>query len=304
MSSAEPPRGQPGAVPLQRPAAPKTILTPANEPLLGTLWSLRPWTTAWTSRRLVRSLTARRLQERFRASLLGATWVFLQPLLMLAVYAFAFVLVLGIGGRDASAEARIELTFSIFAGLIVFSLFNETLQRSATCVASQPQFVKKVVFPLDALPIVALGESLLLASASCVVLLLGTALLLGRVHATWLLLPLPLALLAMSTLGIAWALAAVGVFVRDLAQVLGVALQMLFFLTPVCYRLADVPAWARDLVALNPLVPIIETMRGLVLHGQLPAASAVAMAALSGAVAMQCGHAIFATMQRRFADVL
>lgn len=282
----------------------RTVLTPADEPLFGSLLTLRSWTTGWSSRRLVRSLTLRRLQERFRASLLGATWVILQPLLMLAVYAFAFVLVLGIGGRDATTQVRIELTLSIFTGLIVFSLFNEALQRSAVCISSQPQFVKRVVFPLDALPIVALGESLLLACASCALLLLGTLLLLGRVHATWLLLPLPLALLAMFTLGVGWALAAVGVFVRDLTQVLGIALQMLFFLTPVCYRLADVPAWAREIVALNPLVPIIEMMRGLVLHGEMPAASVIGGAVVAGAIAMHCGHAVFVTMQRRFADVL
>lgn len=283
---------------------PKTILTPADEPMLGSLWSMRPWTTAWTSRRLIRALTWRRLQERFRGSWLGAVWVFLLPLLMLAVYAFAFVGVLGIGGREATFAVRLELTFSIFAGLIVFGVFNETVLRAAGCVVGQPQFVKKVVFPLDALPVVAFGESLLLACASLLVLLLGTAAFAGGAHVTWLLLPLPLALLAMLALGVGWLLAAIGVFVRDLAQVLGVAMQMLFFLTPVCYRLQDVPEWARAVVALNPLVPIIEMTRGLLLHGQVPAASTVGIAALVGAAVLQAGHAVFASMQRRFADVL
>lgn len=283
---------------------PKTILTPANEPLYGALLSLRPWTAAWSSRRLIRGLTMRRLQERFRGSWLGALWVFLLPLLMLGVYAFAFVVVLGIGGRDAGTATKLEMTFSIFAGLIVFGLFSETAQRSAACVVSQPQFVKKVVFPLDALPVVAFGESLLLACASLVVLLLGTGLLVGGVHATWLLLPLPLLLLAMLALGVGWLFAAIGVFVRDLTQVLGVVMQMLFFLTPVCYRLQDVPEWARAVVALNPLVPIIEMVRGMVLHGQLPDAGGAAAAALIGAVVLQCGYAVFASLQRRFADVL
>jgi lipopolysaccharide transport system permease protein len=283
---------------------PKVVLTPARDPLLGTLLSTRPWISPWRARRLVRHLAARRLQERFRGSVLGACWVFLLPLLMLAVYAFAFVVVLGIGGADADRSTKVELTFSIFCGLIVFGVFNETAQRSASAVVSQPQFVKKVVFPLDALPVVALAESVVLASASLAVLLVGVMLGLGRIHATWLLLPLPLALLAMLALGVGWVLAAVGVFVRDLPQVLGVVMQMLFFLTPICYRLQDVPPWARSIVAINPLVPIIESTRGIVLHGQAPQIAQLAWVALAGVVAIHAGHALFTSLHRRFADVL
>jgi lipopolysaccharide transport system permease protein len=111
-------------------------------------------------------------------------------------------------------------------------------------------------------------------------------------------------LLALLSLGVGWLLAAVGVFVRDLAQVLGVVMQMLFFLTPVCYRLQDVPEWAQGIVVLNPLVPIIEMTRGMVLRGELPSPVAVFASAAVGALVLQVGHAVFAAQQRRFADVL
>ena len=294
------------ATPSQRTtkAQPTTIRTPTSDPLFGSLFSLRPWTTVWSSRRLIISLTRRRLQERFRGSVLGAVWVFLLPLLMLAVYAFAFVGLLQIGGANTSLEQRVELVLSIFVGLILFGALNETVQRSATSVVSQPQFVKKVVFPLDALPVVALCENLVLAGASLLVLLFGTLIGLGRIEPTWLLLPLPLLLLTLYALGLGWLLAAVGVFVRDLSHVLGVVMQMLFFLTPVCYRLQDIPEWARPIASVNPMLPIIEMARGLVLHGQLPPASQVFSVLLVGALLLQIGHAVFTAMHRRFADVL
>jgi lipopolysaccharide transport system permease protein len=281
---------------------PRIVRTPTPEPLFGSLFSLESWTSPWRSRRLIRSLAMRRLQERFRGSWLGAVWVFLLPVLMLAVYSFAFIVVFQVGGADG--EQRVERVFAIFCGMIVFGLFNETVQRSATSIVSHPQFVKKVVFPLDALPAVSLGENLALAGASLTILLCGTLLVLGRAHPTWLLLPLPLVALAMLALGVGWLLATVGVFVRDLAQALGVVMQMLFFLTPVCYTLQDVPASMRDVAALNPLVPIIEMARGLVLHGSLPDAGTVLTTLVVGALAMQIGHAVFTARHRRFADVL
>lgn len=281
-----------------------TVLTPETKPFLGGLISLRPWTTTWSSRRLVRSLVKRRLQERFRGSWLGAAWVVLQPLLMLAVYAFAFVGVLGIGGRDAAPMDRLETTFSIFVGLIVFGVVGDVLQRSGASVVGHPHFVKKVVFPLDALPAVLLGESLALAVTSLAVLLVGVAAVLGEWHETWLLLPVPFGLLALIVMGAAWLLAALGVFVRDLGQVLGVATQMLFFLTPVCYRLEDVPAWARDFVAWNPLTLVIEMARGLTLQGAMPEPAAVWRCFALAAISLHVGHAVFVRLQKRFADVL
>lgn len=281
---------------------PKIILTPEREALGRVLFTLRPWRNLWQSRRVIHSLTRRRLQERFRGSVLGAVWVFLQPILMLAVYSFAFVGMFQIGG-DTRAE-KIAATFSIFCGLIVYSMFNETISRSAACIVSQPQFVKKIVFPLDALPVVAFGESLVLATASLGVLLLGVAVMLQQVHLTWLLLPVPLVLLAMVSIGLGWLLAAIGVFVRDLGQVLTVVLQMLFFLTPICYPIEIVPPWARPWFMLNPMVPIIEATRQLVLRGELPSATQLAEVAVVGVVCMQVGHTAFLLMRRRFADVL
>lgn len=282
--------------------SPRTILTPERQALGRFVFTLRPWRNLLQARRVIYNLTQRRLQERFRGSMLGAVWVFLLPLLMLSVYSFAFVGMLGIGG-NTRAE-KIAATFSLFCGLIVYSMFNETIARSAVCIVSQPQFVKKIVFPLDALPVVAFGESLVLASASVTVLLLGVAVMLQRVHPTWILLPLPLLLLATVAIGLGWLLAAIGVFVRDLGQVLTVVMQMLFFLTPICYPIEVIPPWARTWMMLNPLVPIIEAMRAVVLRGELPSFAQLGVVGMVGLCCMHVGHAAFLVMRRRFADVL
>lgn len=291
--------------PTARPGANrKTVLTPVSDPLFGSLFSLRPWTTGLKSRRLIRSLTMRKLQERFRGSVLGAVWVFLLPLLMLAVYAFAFIAIFKIGGKDATTTERIELVLNIFVGLIFFGMFNESVQRAAVSIVSVPQFVKKVVFPLDALPIVAFTEHLVLALASILILLLGTYFCLDRIYIAWLLLPIPLVILAMITIGVGWILATIGVFVRDLSQALAVIMQMLFFLTPVCYTIELIPEQFLTYAMLNPMVPILSMTRGMVLHGELPDPATVLTMLAIGAACIQIGHAVFTAKYRRFADVL
>lgn len=280
----------------------KVVYTPQRESMLVHFGGLGFWRRLWEQRRLVRGLTVRRVQERFRGSVLGAAWVFLLPVMMLAVYAFAFVIVLG--NPAESGAVKLERTFSIFCGLIVYGLFSETVSRSSTCVLSQPQFVKRVVFPLHTLPVIAFGEVLVLQLASVLILLVGIGVGLGRAYIEWLVLPLPFIALSLLAVGVGWAVAAIGVFVRDLAQVIGVVLQMLFFLMPICYPMEVLPAWSQDWMMLNPLVVIMEQVRDIALRGVLPSAGGVAYATVIGLVVAQLGHGIFASRRSRFADVL
>jgi len=262
--------------------------------------------TLCRSRQLIGQLVWRDIVGRYRGSLAGLGWSFFNPLLMLAVYTFVFSFVFDARwSADATAgTSRLSYSVVIFAGLIVHQIFAEGLSRSPSLITSQPNFVKKIIFPLEVLPVVVLCSSLFHAVISFVVLIFGSWLLVGSVSWTLFTLPLVIGPLALATLGVVWALSAASVYLRDLAQTTGIISAIALFLSPVFYSTDKVPGKLQWVVNANPLSFIIEQTRAVAIWGRAPDWIGLALYWLGSVVVAYCGYWCFRKARKGFADVL
>lgn len=222
----------------------------------------------YSNRSLLRSIIIRDIQTRYRGTMLGFLWSVIYPLMMLAVYAFVFGGVFN--ARWGSGGGMKEFVLMLYCGLIVYGVFSETLTRSPTAVLSNPSYVKKVVFPLELLPFSHLASALFNALVGLG--LLCTFLLIQQhsIPVTALLVPLVFAPLLLLTAGLAWFLAAIGVFFRDAGQMIGAAMSVLLFLSPVFYPASSAPSLAQKLIYANPLTYPIEELRAVLILGVQP----------------------------------
>ena len=261
---------------------------------------LAPFVSAWHRRQVLRELSIREIRTTFTGSMLGVSWLVLQPLLTLTVYALVFGGLLGFG-RDRG----MAFVSQMFVGLIVFHAFSEPVSRASRLVVSRPNYVTKVVFPLDLLPWPTVALAALHATISTVLLLVMHTACVGV--PAWTALALPLVLLPVLLLGLSlsWVLASVGVYVRDTQEVVRVVLQLLFFLCPVVWTLANVEnELHRSLVLLNPLAIAIESARSLLTGTEGPGALFLLAFAAATLLLAAIGHAFFRRTQDGFADVL
>ena len=194
----------------------------------------------WRNRSLIMASAKRDVLGRYRGSVMGLTWSFFNPLFMLSVYTFVFSVVFKArwgGGSDSKTEFALIL----FSGLIVFNLFAECINRAPSLVLGNPNYVKKVVYPLEILPVVALLSALFHVLVSLLVWLLAYAIFFGAPHATVLYWPLVIMPFCLLILGLSWALAALGVFLRDVSQFITVITTVMMFLSPIFYPVTAVP---------------------------------------------------------------
>lgn len=252
---------------------------------------------------LLRHLAWREITGRYRGSWLGLAWTVLTPLSMLAVYTFVFGVVFVPRLGTGSANSPFDFALSLFAGLIVFNFFAEVINRAPGLIVAHPNYVKKVVFPLYLLPLAAVGAAVFHAAVSSL-LLCAVLALLGRLSPwAW---ALPLAWLPYVLLvqGLAWGLAALGVYLRDIGQIVGMATTALLFLSPVFYPLAALPPALQLWVYLNPLTLPIEATRALLMGGQMPGAGTLLGYTAIACLTASAGALWFAKTEKGFADVL
>jgi lipopolysaccharide transport system permease protein len=264
----------------------------------------RCWRALWRQRELAWRLTQREVQGRYRGSLLGWGWSFLTPLLMLAVYTFVFSEVFQARWGDLEQAGPLGFAINLFAGLIVFNLFSESVNRAPGLIVENPNLVTKVIFPLEILAAVSVATACFHALTSLVVLALFELLAQGAVPATVLWLPLVWLPLVSGCLALSWLLSALGVYVRDLGQVLGTVVSMLMFLSAVFYPLSALPERWQPLLRLNPLVMVIEQTRRVAIGGLPPSALYVIAGSLLGLGACELAYRLFEKARRGFADVL
>jgi lipopolysaccharide transport system permease protein len=256
-----------------------------------------------THRHLIWQLTRRELTARYRGSLLGFFWTFLHPVLMLLVYTFVFSVAFKARWPGATAS-RTQFALILFSGLAVFTLFTEPLLRSPSLIVSNPNYVKKVVFPLEVLPCVAQATALFNAAVSFALLVAAEALLNATLHWTVLLLPVTLLPVVLFGLGLSWFLASLGTFLRDVGPIVGVLAQILMFVTPIFYPLAALPESLRGLVGLNPLAFVIEQVRGIIFQGRPPDWLLLGAYLVAGALVGWAGLSWFQKTRTAFANVL
>ncbi len=229
---------------------------------------LRMIATVVRNRALIGRLARRELEARYRGSYLGILWVVLLPLFMLGVYTFAFGVVFRARWADAGSDSPWVFAIFLFAGLSVFSVFSEMVSRAPMLMLENPSYIKKVVFPIEILPVVTLTTALFNFAVSLLVLLALHVLVIGPPPWTAILIPLALVPLALFSLGISWFLAALGVYLRDLRQIITVAVTAVMFLTPIFYPSSAIPESVRPLILLNPLSTIVETARNVLFFGR------------------------------------
>lgn len=219
------------------------------------------------NKNLIWSLIKREVVGRYRGSIFGLLWSFFNPVLMLVVYTFVFSVVFKakwIGGSDSKTEFALIL----FSGLMIFNLFSECINRSPNLILSNVNYVKKVIFPLEVLPIVALGSATFHFLISFFVWIIFYIIFIGIPHIEIFLFPLILLPLVMLILGFSWLLASIGVFLRDVSQIVGVFTTLLMFLTTIFYPITALPEAYQSLMQLNPLTLIIEQARDVLIWGK------------------------------------
>lgn len=275
----------------------QTIL-PLLNPLLGARIVLR-------HRDLLRQMLARGIAARYRGSVLGFVWSFAHPLMMLAVYTFVFgVIFKARWGLEHFEDNRAAFPLIMFCGMAVFNIFAESVTSSASIVINNPGYVKKVVFPLELLPLCNVLTAFVFGLAWFVLLFLGTVLFLGQFSWTMALLPVTLLPLVLLAAGVSFFVASLGVYLRDMQQLVGIVTQVLFFMTPIFYPVSLVPEHLRWILRLNPLSFVVEQTRRLFLYGQPPEALVCLGVFAMSLVVFQLGLAWFAKTKKGFADVL
>jgi lipopolysaccharide transport system permease protein len=251
-------------------------------------------------RYLLSQLIKRDVLLRYRGAFFGVFWVFLSPLMMLAIFAFVFGYIFQ--SRSLQQVDTLPYWLILYIGLIVFNVFSETVSRSPSAVRTYPSFVKKIIFPVHILPVVPLGAALVHATFNYMILIAALSWI-GYLHSKVMLLPLLLIPTVLLALGISWFFAAWGVFIKDMAQIVPIFVQMLMFLSPVFYPVSAVPAALRPVYLHNPLGAVIESARAAILDRSIDWAGwGVALAI--GVIASSLGYAFFQYSREEFADAL
>ncbi|MBZ9557622.1 MULTISPECIES: ABC transporter permease [Modicisalibacter] len=258
----------------------------------------------WRYRNLTRQMIQRDVVGRYKGSVLGLAWSFFNPIIMLGVYTFVFTVVFEARWGMTPEGGQAHFALQLFAGLIVHSLFAEVLNRAPGLILANENYVKKVVFPLEILPLVPLGSALFHAMVSLVVLVLAQLAIDHDIPATLPLAPLVALPLCLLALGLGWMLASLGVFLRDIGQTMSLVTTMLLFLSPVFYPLSALPETFRPFILANPLTFIIEQMRRVVIAGQMPDWLGLTAYGLAALVVAWLGFAWFQKTRKGFADVL
>lgn len=275
----------------------KSVLSSSN--MYSPLYLFR---SALKNRELIRQLIRQDIVGRYRGSLLGVFWAFIHPLFMLTVYTLVF-------GKFFQAKwgtngTTLEFALILFSGLIIFNLFSECLMRAPALVATNPNFVKKVIFPLEILPFVSTGSALFHSIVSIAAWLCFYVSIKGLPGLSIVYLPVILLVFLPIILGISWFLAAATVFFKDIGQIMGMATQAFLFLSPVFYSMQLVPESFRWVMHLNPLTLIIEQARTVMLSGGMPDFGALLLYAAISLTVCWGGFVFFQRLRGFFADVI
>jgi len=262
------------------------------------------FSSPWQHRSMIFQMVRREVVGRYRGSLMGLLWSFLNPILMLAVYTFVFSEVFRAKWSAGADEGKPDFALILFAGMIIYGIFADCVNRAPSLLLGNANLVNKAVFPLEILPWVVMGATLFHALVSLGVWSMFFLVIRGYLPWTIVFLPLVMLPLVLETMGLAWFLAPTGVYMRVVAQTTNIVTTVLLFLSPIFYPAAALPAPYRELLHLNPLVFQIEQARAVMIWEQLPDfgwLAAYTVIALSVAL---IGLAWFQKTRKGFADVL
>jgi lipopolysaccharide transport system permease protein len=234
---------------------------------------------------------------------MGLMWSFLNPAIMLMIYTFVFSVVFK-ARWNVDTQSKTEFALILFSGLIIFNLFSECASRAPSLILSNANYVKRVVFPLEILPIVSLAASLVHAFISFVVWLIAYCIFMGVPHIMILLIPFVVLPLLLLILGVTWGLASLGVFLRDVSQFIGMVVTAFLFMSPIFYPITALPEKYRVILRLNPLSPALEQTRDVLFWNKMPDIRIWILYLMLSAIVSWLGFYFFQKTRKGFADVL
>ena len=257
----------------------------------------------WRNRQLIKVLVEREVIGRYKGSYMGILWSFFNPILSLLVYTFVFSVVFkarwGVGN-----DSKAEFALVLFVGLVVFNFFSECVGRAPSLIVGNANYVKKIVFPLEILPMVSLGSALFHFLISLSVWFIFYVLFFGIPNLSVILFPIIILPLVFLTLGISFAVAALGTYLRDVSQIIGVLLMALMFLSPIFFPLSAIPDQYQKYLVFNLITPSIEYMRDVLIWGKFPDLALYFIYLCVCYIVANIGFAWFQRTRKGFADVL
>ena len=266
-------------------------------------WLLSPFAALRQHRSLTFELAKRDVLGRYRGASFGLLWSLISPFLLLCVYTFAFGTVMG-GRWPQIGNGHAHYSIILFAGMIVHGFLAECINRAPQLIVGNPNFVKRVIFPLEILPWPMVFSALFHVFMNLIVFMALRWFMDGAFSWTIILFPLVMFPLVVLALGISWFLASAGVYMRDVGQVTGVLTMALLFLSSAMMPIASVPASYRWVFIANPLTFIIDQARNVMLWGQMPDWTGLGIYLLVALVVAYLGRAWFMATRKGFADVL
>lgn len=253
-------------------------------------------------RGLILNFVRRDLLARYKGSVMGIFWSVVQPLVMLILYTMVFSTILRV--RVGPAEGTSIFAIYLFCGMLPWNAFQEGMSRSAGVILDHSNLIKRTIFPAEILPIYVVASGLVHELIGLGILLGAVLLTAKTISPALLFLPVILLLQGAFTLGLAWIVAAVNVFLRDVGQLLGMVLTFWLFLTPIFYPPSLVPRSLEWMLLVNPMVWVVEAYRSVILRGTIPSVNGLLSLALCSAAAFIGGRLLFQRMQGAFADVI
>jgi lipopolysaccharide transport system permease protein len=251
---------------------------------------------------LIRALVRRELAARYRGSVLGVLWAMLTPAVMISIYTFIFAGVFG--ARFGERGTAWDYALYLFCALLPWTAFQDSLQVSSGVIVAHANLVKRVVFPLEALPVAQVLVALVTQMFGTVVLLAGVLIIQRELHLTLLWLPVLVLPQLVLMLGAAWLVASLGVFLRDTGQVVSLLVVAWMFLTPIIYPEQIVPARYQAFINANPFTPLVRNYRRIILEGAQPDWGGLAYFTLFALAVFILGYWWFAKTRKNFADVI
>jgi lipopolysaccharide transport system permease protein len=258
----------------------------------------------WRNRELIWQMTRREVVGRYKGSVIGLAWSFLNPVFMLVIYTFVFSVVFKARWSVGGEETKTQFAVVLFVGMIVHGLFSEVLNRAPGLILGNVNYVKKVVFPLEILPVISMGAALFHSLVSLLVLLIAFVVFNGFLHWTVIFTPLVLLPLVIFTLGLAWMFVSLGVYIRDIGQTIGIFTAVMLFVSPVFFPVTALPVSMQPWIMGNPLTFIIEQARNVLIWGKPPNWAGLGLYTLAATFVAWAGYVWFQKTRKGFADVL
>ena len=248
-------------------------------------------------------MVRRDVMSRYTGSFGGAFWAVLNPLLLMLTYFFVFGIVMGtrFSERDSS---RTSFAFYFLAGMLPWLAFSEAIGRAPFVLPEHRNFIKKLVFPVETLPINLVISGLVTEFFGLILFIVALVVIRGTLPLTAVFLPLAIIPQVLLTAGLAWFLSALAVFVRDLGQVIGYLLTVLMFLTPIFYPEDKLPVFVAPLMKLNPIYLLVRAYRATLLEGRAPDFASLAVLTAVSLAVLILGHAWFYKLRKSFPDLI